>query len=171
MCADKDEPEKDYLCRTCRTWCEIEPPFLNEEELEKLPTNRLLSILRGLRAITSAITHYEGHRHCEECHEYMGDDYEKEVVQVRKPYRIYFQRVKKVLAKREHIPRPLSKAQKEVLDVLKKYPGLPSRDITFELYPKEKGWKRKEHMVSKVLTELENKKLIDRGNRPCFGKK
>lgn len=77
---------------------------LTDAQLNKLITNRLLSLLHKIRAIESAIGHYDGPRCCEICHEYIGNDWENDVGIHLQPLNEYIERIKKVLATREHVP-------------------------------------------------------------------
>jgi len=76
-----------------------------DEELRGLATNRLLAILQQTRAIISGIYTYAGRRCCEVCHEYIGDDWEKDVKEPARPWEEYRDRIKEVLAERGHEPR------------------------------------------------------------------
>lgn len=103
MRKDKDEPTE--VCGECHGWSHIEQLFLNQEELQPLATNRLLALLRKVRAQHSAIAHYAGPRCCEICHEYIGDDWEKDVAPLLAPYKKYVDDIKAVLATREHVDK------------------------------------------------------------------
>jgi len=91
--------EKDYL----------KTAFPAKTVLEKLPTKRLLGVLKKVRAKISSIEHYYGHRCCEICHEYVEDNWEEDVQVFADLYESYLKKVKNLLAKREHIPRNFCK--------------------------------------------------------------
>lgn len=75
---------------------------LTDAELNKLSTHRLINILRIVQKHYSNIAHHYGRRCCEMCHEYVGDDWEKDVGQYLKPSKEYMNRIKAVLETRSH---------------------------------------------------------------------
>jgi hypothetical protein len=75
---------------------------LDDVRLNKLATNRLLALLNSVRAKESNVFHHAGPRCCEECNEYIGDDWEGVKAQAA-PYTHYINRIKAVLATREHV--------------------------------------------------------------------
>jgi len=77
--------------------------FFSKEELESLGTKRLLTHLKFVNIELSIIYNNYGHRCCEICHEYIGNDWEKDVGQYARPVEEYRKLVKSVLAGREHI--------------------------------------------------------------------
>jgi len=77
--------------------------YLTAEQLNKLSTPRLLNVLKSARAVHSAIGHYRGPRCCELCHEYIGSDWENDVEVPRRPVKEYMDKIKAVLATREHV--------------------------------------------------------------------
>ena len=88
------------------TFCQItRQKFLPESVLRSLPPKRLLGVLQKARAIESAISRNVGPRCCEMCHEYIGDDWEKEVGQFLRPWTQYKNLIKRILSNHPHIPR------------------------------------------------------------------
>lgn len=79
--------------------------ILTQEQLEKLSTKRLLSVLRMATAWKSSILYYYGRRCCELCHEYIGDDWERDVGRFYEPVKRYHEQIKVILATREHVER------------------------------------------------------------------
>lgn len=73
---------------------------LTDEQLNKLSTQRLFTLFKSVRAIISCIFNYAGRRCCEICHEYIGDDWENDVVKEAEPYEKYQDRIKAILDKR-----------------------------------------------------------------------
>lgn len=55
-----------------------------DEELKQMPTPRLYALFRRYRAWANPI--HWGHRCCEICHEYIGDDYYNDVIVPSRPY-------------------------------------------------------------------------------------
>jgi len=49
--------------------------------------------------------HNAGDRCCEICHEYLGDDFENDVLKPAKPYKEYVSLLKDILKDRENIDR------------------------------------------------------------------
>lgn len=78
--------------------------ILSDKELGRLSTQRLLGVLKAVRAVESDILSHAGRRCCEFCHEYIGNDYENDVLKPAKPYTDYKNKVKILLASRPHIP-------------------------------------------------------------------
>ena len=76
--------------------------ILSKKQLESLNTKRLLMVLKSARAVESGILYHHGPRCCEICHEYIGDDYENDVLRVARPITEYKNLIKEVLSKREH---------------------------------------------------------------------
>ena len=81
--------------------------ILKDAQLEKLPTKRLLGVLKSARAVRSCVYHYAGDRCCEICHEYMGSDeqWDKEVKPLLIPLDVYVDKIKSILNTRENIPK------------------------------------------------------------------
>ena len=75
--------------------------FLEDKQLQSLPTKRLLSILKSARAVKCSIIK----RHiCECCDSFIDstkEAYEKDVA----PFKKYYEKIKEILSKREHIQR------------------------------------------------------------------
>lgn len=86
--------------------------ILDETTLRKLSTVRLLSVFNSARAVTSCIYHYAGRRCCELCHEYIGDDYEKDVVIPARPYAEYEKLIKSILSERENVKKKQKKRRR-----------------------------------------------------------
>lgn len=63
-----------------------------DEELKQMPTHRLYQLFKRFRAIANPVNW--GRRCCEICHEYIGDDYEKDVIIPSRPYAEYADRLK-----------------------------------------------------------------------------
>jgi len=78
-----------------------------DQELQELATNRLLALLHQTRGIISGIYTYAGPRCCEVCHEFVGgeEEWEAEVKEPARPWEEYRDRIKEVLAERDHEPR------------------------------------------------------------------
>jgi hypothetical protein len=79
--------------------------ILSVERLRTLPTHRLLAVLRSVRAVLSSIYHYRGSRCCELCHEYIGDDWERDVKAPARPLEAYQSQIKEILSTRPHLHR------------------------------------------------------------------
>lgn len=89
-----------------------ETKMLTDEQLQKLATNRLLAVFQMVRATISCIyTHY-GHRCCEICNEYIGDNWEEDVHQHAVPLEEYQNRIKAILNTREHVDRTRRRQKK-----------------------------------------------------------
>jgi hypothetical protein len=74
--------------------------FLSLSDLKNLPTKNLLRHYRSVRATYSFILNYYGERCCEECHEYVGCDWGRDVGQHANPVKEYKCIVKKELDSR-----------------------------------------------------------------------
>lgn len=79
--------------------------FLSKTQLEALTTRRLLKLYGVIRAKVSGILYYSGPRCCEICHEYIGDDWQKDVGDVAAPWEEYKALIKDILSTREHVKR------------------------------------------------------------------
>lgn len=79
--------------------------ILTKEQLLATPTKRLLAILKVARAIRSDIANHAGYRCCEICHEYVGEDWEKDVGIPLKPWKDYCNLIKEILKDRPHVER------------------------------------------------------------------
>lgn len=79
------------------------------KELVGFKTKKLLALLKSARAVHSSILHHGGQRCCEECREYVGEDFENEVLKRAQPIKDYVVDIKLALVGREHVP---SKAEK-----------------------------------------------------------
>ncbi len=74
--------------------------FKTDEQLKEMKTAALYHLFRAVRAKESRIYNYAGPRCCEICHEYIGNDWQREVVDVAKPYTEYKGRIKRELDSR-----------------------------------------------------------------------
>ncbi len=79
---------------------------LTVEQLKNLNEARLKNVLKSVQAVASSIQTYNGPRCCEECHEYIGDDWERDVLRYLRPVVAYKERVLSVLAKKFPRQRP-----------------------------------------------------------------
>jgi hypothetical protein len=79
--------------------------FLTEDKLRKMSTKRLLNILKMTRAERSNIYAHAGHRCCEVCNEFIGNekDWEEQVEKLAMPYNKYFDLLTKILSERENV--------------------------------------------------------------------
>lgn len=78
------------------------PKILPLETLEKLSSQRLLKVLDSARAAERCILHTYGPRCCELCHEYIGDDWENDVLKYSRPLTKYKELIKSILQRPEH---------------------------------------------------------------------
>lgn len=78
--------------------------YLKNEELIKLATHRLLVHYRMVRHNLKMIYIWYGRRCCEICCEYIGDDWENDVLVYARPLEKYKEKVKAELNTRENIP-------------------------------------------------------------------
>ena len=74
--------------------------FKTDAQLQEMTTPRLYRLFQTVRALESQIYNYAGPRCCEFCHEYIGDDWQHDVVEAAKPYSEYKSRIKKELDSR-----------------------------------------------------------------------
>lgn len=141
--------------------------LLSNEQLNALPTPRLLALLRSVRS--KYITHKMLSRY------YYGGEpattWEKRVEQEKKSIEEYRASIKAILDTREHVDRKLSKLEKDVFELLEKHSGLSSRDIVGELFPttNTRSWRAKEHQVSEALSKLERLGRINGANEILTG--
>jgi hypothetical protein len=63
-----------------------------DDELKRMSTGRLYRMFQHFRAIANPCNW--GPRCCEICHEYIGSDYEKDVIIPSRPYAEYAERLK-----------------------------------------------------------------------------
>ena len=68
--------------------------ILSKDKLEKLSLERILALMKSVRAVRSAVGRTLGHRCCEICHEYVGDDWQKDVGQYLDMHDAYFELLK-----------------------------------------------------------------------------
>lgn len=73
------------------------------EQLKAMPHESLWYLFRLVRSQLSRIYHYAGRRCCEECHDYIGDDWENDVGKPAMPVKAYFERVKAELQSRPYM--------------------------------------------------------------------
>ena len=71
--------------------------FLSKEKLKKLNIPRLKNVLKLANKEKNCIFRNAGPRCCEICNEYIGDNWEKDVVIPAKPYTNYCQLVLSVI--------------------------------------------------------------------------
>jgi hypothetical protein len=75
-----------------------------DDQLNSMYTKQLIHLRNGIRGKRSTHANYAGHRCCEICHEYIGDDWATEIQPRLDELDLYLTRIKKVLSTREHIP-------------------------------------------------------------------
>jgi len=78
--------------------------YLDNEKLKKLATHRLLVHYRIVRHNLKMIYIWYGRRCCGMCCEYIGDDWENDVLVYARPLEKYKKKVKAELDTRENIP-------------------------------------------------------------------
>ena len=71
--------------------------MLSDKELNKLNEKRLRNVLNSARAVANNVLSSLGPRCCEICNEYIGDDYERDVVIPAKKYTDYRDKIKNLL--------------------------------------------------------------------------
>jgi len=80
--------------------CLPKEQFLTDEQLKELSTEKLFHHFKMVRASESFVLNHYGHRCCEICHEYIGNDWENDVAVHARPYGEYKSRVKRELDSR-----------------------------------------------------------------------
>lgn len=88
-------------------------PILTQEQVSKLPWNRLKNIMKAVRAVISHIDRRHGCYYCEACNEVhlekdmykTWEERDKMVEQILAPKKQYFQMLKDCAAKLPHQPK------------------------------------------------------------------
>lgn len=87
---------------------------LSDEQVEKLPWNRLKNIMKSVRAVISSIEHYHGQYYCSDAHIDKSlykhkEDRDIAVEQILQPLNDYFATLKLAASK---LPHELSRKKK-----------------------------------------------------------
>ncbi len=80
--------------------------FFSRDQLDHMSFERLMRHRKVLRAVIGQMSRTLGHRCCELCNEYVGDDWENDVGQYVEPYQRHLDEVKDVLRGKPHRDSP-----------------------------------------------------------------
>lgn len=76
--------------------------FKTKEELARLSHEHLYRLFVHIRSVISSIYYYAGNRCCEICHEYIGDNWARDVGKPAKKYEDYLEEIRSELRRRPY---------------------------------------------------------------------